>query len=779
MKLRRPRRLLERQLPWALLFLLASAAAWLLAAAIDLGLVAAWHASLRPSLRGHTGFGIAAGVASCIALAVALAYAFRKRGFQEHTPVLKGTLAIWLWAHVYSGLFALVAALVHGGYGVVSLQFSSGKLLLLLLVGLLFSGLLWRLLYWRVPRKAARDVGNYALDASGERAVRQLVEVDKLAAGRSQQFQELKAWFLRERPPMDAVDRAAAALPAQERSAFVELTQAVTVREQALARQQRQLRYLGRLGRWRWVHVPVSLAFLIALPVHVLFATEVPLLSKTLRPWTVPIGAFATADACKSCHRKIVEQWQTSMHAHAMTSPLMIAQTNQVVRKVLAEQESPDPQKICINCHGPIGAAFSSGPGLPVESESMFLSAELLNEGVSCSVCHQLDGDEHALAGRAGLSGFQSELQPGRRYFGPHADAVDNAFHRSARGGRFAEPETLCKGCHSVVLDTNGDGHVRKGEDLVLQTLYEEWEVYRKAGGESCLDCHMPVVAETRAAESALLVLEQDRDAPPRRVRDHSFVGVDYPLEWSADEDKTRPARQALLARAARLSLADVRREGQRVELSARVANVGTGHNLPGGFGFVRQMWLEVRVQDAAGRVLASSGKIESPAADLCDGSVVGAPNNPLRSFVQGCGAADPLLVNFQQQLVNEVETVRGPDGRPLLDAYGQPKLRAAPGAQEVVLQHLGGGPVPRVRPFGKRPVPPLAPGEEARFVYAFSLPEGVPSRVVARLLFRTVPPYLLRALADEQTPDEPPLLPLIQNLRVEQMAIATAPVAQ
>ena len=114
-------------------------------------------------------------------------------------------------------------------------------------------------------------------------------------------------------------------------------------------------------------------------------------------------------------------------------------------------------------------------------------------------------------------------------------------------------PGLLCKGCHSVQYDKNRDGRYVKGTDLVLQTLWDEWREYAKNGGPSCLDCHMPVVSETRAAEAALVPLEQDHEAPARKIRDHSFVGPDSPIELSPERDVLRPAREKLLRRAATL----------------------------------------------------------------------------------------------------------------------------------------------------------------------------------------------------------------------------------
>ena len=83
----------------------------------------------------------------------------------------------------------------------------------------------------------------------------------------------------------------------------------------------------------------------------------------------------------------------------------------------------------------------------------------------------------------------------------------------------FREPGELCQNCHSVNYDLNGDGKIEKGKDLVLQTIFEEWQHYRKkGGGASCVDCHMPVSGAKRSAEAAWIPFEQDYEAPERQV---------------------------------------------------------------------------------------------------------------------------------------------------------------------------------------------------------------------------------------------------------------------
>jgi hypothetical protein len=326
-----------------------------------------------------------------------------------------------------------------------------------------------------------------------------------------------------------------------------------------------------------------------------------------------------------------------------------------------------------------------------------------------------------------------------------------------------------------VSYDKNGDGKVVKGQDLVLQVTDEEYQDYRAAGGDqTCITCHMPRMRTTRAAESAAIPFEQDRAAPAREVHDHSFVGVDYALDTVAVRDPERPLREALLRSAAKVDLPrpSIALRSGALGFDVTVTNSGTGHNVPTGFAFARQMWLEVTASDASGAFF-TSGVLANSASDLCDSATLDEPNNPMRTHVRGCERSDPQLVNFQRKLVNHFEIAKDKDGQPVVNDKGEPKLIQAENGHEDFLQRLSVGVVDRVRPSDHQALAALRPGETRTFHYAAQLPAR-PSgdvTVTVRLLFRSSPPYFLRAMAEHQPPAEAPrLAPLIGGLQIVEM---------
>jgi len=773
------RSLLELQWLW----LASSLVMALLTAALALLIDAGWLADYAyfPAIsRGYTLAGVVFGVSSVGLGLLAFLYSLRKRSLQEKMPV--GTMAGWLWGHVYLGLLCVVMALAHAGYGSVGLEFSLGKLLLALLLLLVVSGLVWRLVYAVVPAKAAAEVGHYSQAASRTRAATAQVEIEKLSAGRSPALRQMVEWLLRVTASDPEIAHASQSVVPEDRALIPELVRLTRTLHQMRRRETRQGRYRKILQGLRVLHVPISLLFLLLLPLHVLWAFDVP--AKVVPLGQVlgsTLGAYHAAGECSSCHERAVKEWSSSMHAHALTSPVMVAQNNLAHRETLASTSAPDPKNVCVNCHGPIATALAKSPLLPFTAEGALAEPALLSEGISCSVCHQWQGESVTAGG--GLTAFQNGLEPGHTFYGRYDDPIGNAFHQSKPAPLFRDPAQLCRNCHSVQYDRNGDGKIERGTDLVLQTLFDEWQDYAKNGGQSCIDCHMPVVKGSRAAESALIPLEQDGDAPNRTLRSHRFLAVDYPLDAPAIRDESRAEREALLHRAGLLSLdpTSLKVTDTTVAFDVSLQNTGTGHNLPGGFAFVRQMWLEVSVLNAQGQVITGSGRVVQASDDLCDSSLLDDPDNALRPFMVGCTTSDRQLVSFQQMLLDRVELLRDDSGVVQLDLRSQPKLRAAPGAKEAIVQFLTGGPVPRVRPSTGKPTPPLVAGEQRSFPYAFALPSGAGAeRVRVRLLFRADPPYFLRALAKSQTPsDGQNLNALVANLEISEMSRVEATLAR
>jgi hypothetical protein len=525
--------------------------------------------------------------------------------------------------------------------------------------------------------------------------------------------------------------------------------------------------YTKRMHRWRALHVPAAFLFFVLVGVHVFGAFD---MTKKLVPASLaesgPLAAYQPSTKCADCHKAIYDSWKDSMHAHALTSPLTIVQNNLDMKHTLTGLPSPDPRHMCINCHGPAVAAQIDGETLPLHSDRQL-------EGIECVSCHQLE--EAVVPGGAALQRvYNVRLARGDVYFGPLKGPVGNAFHKSDMPDLWKEPERLCGTCHDVNYDKNGDGQIHKAVDLVLQTTFDEWNIYKQGGGKStCISCHMPVVkGVTSVAEAASVPFDRDYGGPAREVHDHGFVGVDYPLDTVKKRDPQKPKRAALLASAAGFDV-EQSTQGNNLVLKFTITNT-TGHNLPTGFAFARQMWIELVVQEG-GRTVFSSGLLQKPGDDLCDDGTFGEAANPLRGFVRGCTAVDTSLVNLQLKLVDKIAALADSSGQPVKDQDGELVLIQEKAGKETYLQFLTAGGVARTRPIDKANLAPIRVNESKSFTYKIPIERGRSGTFTARLLFRNLPPYWVRAMAAEQLPGEKLRLdPLVDNIETVEMARKT-----
>ncbi len=87
-------------------------------------------------------------------------------------------------------------------------------------------------------------------------------------------------------------------------------------------------------------------------------------------------------------------------------------------------------------------------------------------------------------------------------------------------------------------------------------------------------------------------------------------------------------------------------------------------------------------------------------------------------------------------------------------------------------MQYIQGGVVARQRTFDGVVVATLQPFEQRRFEYDIPLGGAQVAKITARLLFRELPPYFLRALAQSQPASEvPQLAPYVGNVQTVEMA--------
>jgi hypothetical protein len=451
-------------------------------------------------------------------------------------------------------------------------------------------------------------------------------------------------------------------------------------------------------------------------------------------------------------------------------------------------------------------------------------------------------------------------------------DLVPSGAHRrtSERAKAYQRSSEFCGSCHDVRLfgtDVLAQG---RGEHFKrLRNAYSEWVAWRdqkERRGEraaSCVDCHLstfPGVCapepgapardgcppgtrfESRAPGTLADGFVATNSEQPAPHHPHYFTGVEVPLDPrhalpAARENAVdaaslpldpRARRDLLLASAVSLEIAPLVRRGSRLSVPIRIENVGAGHRVPAGFSQERELWVELSVRDARGRVLYQVGRVARPDEDLrdkvftrvtSDDRSLDAQGRPLGLF--GADVSDGPdvprwspppelggtrfrgrgLVNFQNGFLRCVSCIGriGADGHcealPGQEGSRAARFEDAPYDQDTgeCRSNLTGrealfetffpvGALDARRGILKAPdaiidTRSLAPEEPVEYVYELDVGDAAgPLDVEARLLFRAFPPFLLRAFIEyERLQDargKRPSGPLIDERALERLDI-------
>jgi hypothetical protein len=359
---------------------------------------------------------------------------------------------------------------------------------------------------------------------------------------------------------------------------------------------------------------------------------------------------FVTSDSCLACHNNLItasgqdvsigSNWQSSLMAHSSRDPYWQAS---VRRETLAHPSAAKSiQDECSACHMPMtryrakaqgqkGSVFAHLPILPARGQAGLLAAD----GVSCSMCHQIQEDE--LGTRESFTaGFvvDPDTPLGKRQaFGPYdvdqgrTRIMQSASQMVPSTAAHVQDSTLCASCHTLYTHTRGPEGQVLGE-LPEQVPYLEWKHSDYEGSKSCQSCHMPQLEGSMHISS---VMGQPRENFSR----HVFRGGNFfmpkifnrfrkELGVSAlSQDLTLASQETenhLRSSTARIELEQVQNTGQEVIADVGVTNLA-GHKLPTAYPS-RRAWIRFTVSDAGGRVVFESGGINP------DGSIQGNVND-------------------------------------------------------------------------------------------------------------------------------------------------------
>lgn len=232
---------------------------------------------------GGTWLGYALGTIGALLILWLLWFGVRKRRYRAAGAPLLG----WLSAHVYLGASLLVIATLHTGF---QMGLNVHSLAYLLMVIVILSGFYGVYVYWRVPREMTDNLGEETQSslllkiADLDKQARQLAlglpdSINRAVLSAAQETRIGGSW----RRQLSGTDPACATAAAVDKLQLIGKTlrgeeartnqqlYALLLRKQELlARARRDVAFKARLDLWLYLHVPVSIALLAALTVHVI-----------------------------------------------------------------------------------------------------------------------------------------------------------------------------------------------------------------------------------------------------------------------------------------------------------------------------------------------------------------------------------------------------------------------------------------------------------------------------------------------------------------------------
>lgn len=358
---------------------------------------------------------------------------------------------------------------------------------------------------------------------------------------------------------------------------------------------------------------------------------------------------FETSERCVACHNGIVTPagedvsmgtaWKTSMMGNAGRDPYWMAG----VRREMIDHPTASSliQDECSICHMPMmryEAKLAGGEGdafAHIPPDLSKLSDRLADDGVSCTVCHQITAQNFGTR-ESFVGGFKVDEKTAggeRSIFGPyqidkgHVTIMHSSSAFRPKESTHVQSSELCATCHTLftqALDSSG----KVVGELPEQVPYQEWLHSDYKTTQSCQACHMPRVAEDVAISSAF-------GEPRQGMSRHTFVGGNFFMQRLLGRhrgDLAVPAQTHELDAAAARTIAHLQSEAARVTITnlelgegrlealVSVENRG-GHKLPTAYPS-RRAWLHVTVKDRGGAVVFESG------APKADGSIQGNDND-------------------------------------------------------------------------------------------------------------------------------------------------------
>ena len=392
------------------------------------------------------------------------------------------------------------------------------------------------------------------------------------------------------------------------------------------------------------------------------FAQTNPQLPRESQP-TRPADAvhFAKSSDCALCHsysntasamrdgknRNVApfDLWSGSMMANAAVDPYWKAAVSAEV--AATPSQKPHIEEVCSRCHAPMAAPITTSPDGQVLAflHDGHSKAALSKDGVSCTVCHQISG-ENLGTDESFTGGFQFNKKS--EIYGPHANPFTMPMQRhvgfTPTKADHILSSAMCATCHTVITESFDKQGTATHSHLHEQVPYLEWRnsifndevASNQATAKSCQSCHVPTTdVDGHTISTKLAHNPGGRDFPFLKPREpygrHTFAGGNVFMTQLLRDNRqslkisTPPeafdrviadSRKMLQRDTAKLSIVQHQTESSVSTITVKIENL-SGHKFPTAYPS-RRAWLEFVVRNNQGKIVFESGRVNE-SGQICD----------------------------------------------------------------------------------------------------------------------------------------------------------------
>lgn len=307
--------------------------------------------------------------------------------------------------------------------------------------------------------------------------------------------------------------------------------------------------------------------------------------------------------------------WRSSMMANSSKDPLWRAMVSEEVQEFPNLQDTIET--LCTKCHAPMGYTEAFYEGHTSYTMADLREDPLGNDGVSCTVCHQINpsnfGQQSSYSGNYIIT--DDSLINGPYQYPDSFFMYQFIGYMPSYEPRAASAE-LCATCHtqfSPTLDEQGN----ITGDFPEQTPYIEWKnsIY-PAQQINCQSCHSPKIFNPIDI-ATIPEFDTTRRSP---FWEEIFVGGnifilkmlrDYPdtLQVTATSnhfDSTIYYAERNLKDLSLNLYLEASEENDSLSVDVKIQNI-TGHKLPTGIP-LRRMWIHLKIEDQNNNLIFESG---------------------------------------------------------------------------------------------------------------------------------------------------------------------------